>query len=123
MLVISQKKGEKLHIGRDITISILDLQSGKVRLGIEAPSAYQILRDTLYDAAAQASDLESKPEREHEHELEHEHALEHEQNAPASHETHDFREPHEFREPHDSQADAAPYKRAKSKLKSKGHAY
>lgn len=48
MLVISQKKGEKLHIGRDITISILDLQSGKVRLGIEAPAEYQILRDALY---------------------------------------------------------------------------
>ena len=48
MLVISQKKGDKLHIGRDITISIIDLRSNKVRLGIEAPSKYTVLRDNLF---------------------------------------------------------------------------
>lgn len=48
MLVISQKKGDKLHIGRDITISIIDLRSNKVRLGIEAPAKYTVLRDSLF---------------------------------------------------------------------------
>lgn len=49
MLVVYQKKGEKLHIGKDITISILDLQSNKVRLGIEAPAEYKILRGSLFE--------------------------------------------------------------------------
>lgn len=49
MLVISQKKGEKIHIGRDITISILGIKSGKVRLGIEAPADCVVLRDELYE--------------------------------------------------------------------------
>lgn len=47
MLVISQKKGEKIHIGRDITITILESSTGKVRLGIEAPSSIKIVRDSL----------------------------------------------------------------------------
>lgn len=47
MLVISQKKGEKIHIGRDITISIIDFKAGKVRIGIDAPSSYTIVRDSL----------------------------------------------------------------------------
>ena len=48
MLVISQKKGEKLHIGRDITVTVVDIKANKVRLGIEAPSELTILRDQLY---------------------------------------------------------------------------
>ena len=51
MLVISQKKGEKLHIGRDITVTVVDIKANKVRLGIEAPSELTILRDQLYASA------------------------------------------------------------------------
>lgn len=45
MLVISQKKGQKIHIGRDITITIVDAKPGKVKIGIEAPSAIPIERE------------------------------------------------------------------------------
>lgn len=48
MLVISQKKGEKLRIGRDITITILESKAGKVRLGIEAPQELEVMRESLY---------------------------------------------------------------------------
>lgn len=47
MLVISQKKGDKIHIGRDITISIIDFKAGKVRIGINAPTDCPIVRDAL----------------------------------------------------------------------------
>lgn len=58
MLVISQKKGEKLHIGRDITITILNIQSGRVKLGIDAPADCQILRDALYEQQDQDKELD-----------------------------------------------------------------
>ena len=45
MLVISQKKGQKIHIGRDITITIVDAKPGKVKIGIEAPASIPIERD------------------------------------------------------------------------------
>ncbi|MGN0894026.1 MAG: carbon storage regulator [Succinivibrio sp.] len=44
MLVISQKVGEKIQLGSDITISVLEVKSGKVRLGIEAPKTVPVLR-------------------------------------------------------------------------------
>lgn len=62
MLVISQKKGEKLHIGRDITVTVVDIKANKVRLGIEAPSELTILRDQLY-AQSQEQEREQAQER------------------------------------------------------------
>lgn len=47
MLVISLKKGEKFYIGEDVTVTVVDLKSGKARLGIEAPDDCRIMRDAL----------------------------------------------------------------------------
>ena len=50
MLVISRKKNEALIIkGRDgdIRIVLIEGERGKVRLGIEAPKGYIILREEL----------------------------------------------------------------------------
>ena len=44
MLVISRKEGEKIRIGRDITISILDIKNGRVSICISAPPAVPIER-------------------------------------------------------------------------------
>lgn len=44
MLVLSRKAGQKIHIGQDITISILDVTGKFVRVGIEAPDVVCILR-------------------------------------------------------------------------------
>ncbi|SPT68839.1 carbon storage regulator [Anaerobiospirillum thomasii] len=46
MLVISQKKGQKLRIGGDITVTIIDAKQGKVKLGIEAPASISVERIT-----------------------------------------------------------------------------
>ncbi len=58
MLVISRKKGESLQIGRDITIRIIDLKSGKVRLGITAPPELEIVR-----AAADGTPQDGKEQK------------------------------------------------------------
>ncbi len=46
MLVISRKKGESIRLGRDIIITITEIKSGKVSLGIKAPKSLEILRDS-----------------------------------------------------------------------------
>ena len=46
MLVISRKEGEQIRMGRDITISILDIKNGRVSIGISAPAAIPIERMT-----------------------------------------------------------------------------
>lgn len=60
MLVISQKKGEKLRIGRDITITILESKAGKVRLGIEAPQELEVMRESLYRERQQQGTQQGK---------------------------------------------------------------
>ncbi|MCX7856667.1 MAG: carbon storage regulator [Deltaproteobacteria bacterium] len=50
MLVLSRKKNEALIIkgtDGDIRILIIDENKGKIRLGIEAPKGYLILREEL----------------------------------------------------------------------------
>jgi len=47
MLVLSRKPGEKVLIANDITISVLSVQGNRVRLGIDAPGDYRVLRAEL----------------------------------------------------------------------------
>jgi carbon storage regulator len=44
MLVLSRKTGQQIHIGPDITISILEIGGKLVRIGIDAPDSVCILR-------------------------------------------------------------------------------
>ncbi len=47
MLVLSRKLGEKIIIGENITITVVDIDRGKIRLGIEAPREVPIFRQEL----------------------------------------------------------------------------
>jgi carbon storage regulator len=49
MLVLTRKLGEKIHIGRDITVSIVEINGTKIRLGIEAPEEVRIFRSELVE--------------------------------------------------------------------------
>ena len=50
MLVLSRKKDEKIIIGDNIAIMIVDIQGDKVRLGIEAPRDVTVHREEVYEA-------------------------------------------------------------------------
>lgn len=63
MLVISQKKGDKIHIGRDITVTVVDIKANKVRLGIEAPNHLTILRDQLYQTEMEPELTATSPQK------------------------------------------------------------
>jgi len=47
MLVLSRKLGEKIFIGDNICITVVDIDRGKIRLGIEAPRDIAIYRQEL----------------------------------------------------------------------------
>ena len=49
MLVLSRRVGERLLIGDDIEIVVLEAKSGQVRLGIEAPREIPIVREELLE--------------------------------------------------------------------------
>ena len=47
MLVLTRKVGERIQIGDQITLSVIRVQNGKVRIGIEAPDDVRVRRDEL----------------------------------------------------------------------------
>ena len=47
MLVLSRKLGEKIYIGENVCITVVDIDRGKIRLGIEAPRDIPIYRQEL----------------------------------------------------------------------------
>ncbi len=47
MLVLTRKLGEKILIGNDITITVVDIGQSRLKLGIEATAGHRILRSEL----------------------------------------------------------------------------
>ncbi len=47
MLVLTRKLMEKLYIGEDVCITVVRLEGGQVRLGIEAPREVAVVRAEL----------------------------------------------------------------------------
>lgn len=47
-LVLTRRRDESIMIGDDITVTILQVDGGKVRIGILAPKEVLILREELY---------------------------------------------------------------------------
>jgi carbon storage regulator len=47
MLVLSRHEGEKIWIGENVCITVIEIDRGKIRLGIEAPKDVPIYRSEL----------------------------------------------------------------------------
>jgi carbon storage regulator len=50
MLVLSRKRDERIVIGDNIVITVVEVRGDKVRLGIEAPSEVPVHRQEVIDA-------------------------------------------------------------------------
>jgi carbon storage regulator len=53
MLVLTRKLGEGIVIGDDITITVVELKGGNVRIGIKAPRSKKVHRQEVYDRIVQ----------------------------------------------------------------------
>lgn len=49
MLVLTRKVGEKIHIGDDVVITVLDVSRSRVRIGIDAPDDQRVMRGELIE--------------------------------------------------------------------------
>ena len=56
MLVLSRKKDEKIVIGENITLMVIEIRGDKVRLGIDAPRDVAVHREEVYDAIRRESE-------------------------------------------------------------------
>ena len=57
MLVLSRKAQEGVRIGDDVIITVLSVQRGRVKLGIEAPSDVHVERSELRQPALQPNEV------------------------------------------------------------------
>ena len=48
MLVLTRKLGENIRIGESVKITVLEVRSGQVKLGIDAPPDVKVHREEIY---------------------------------------------------------------------------
>jgi carbon storage regulator len=55
VLVLTRKLGENIRIGADVTITVLGVRSGHVKLGIQAPRGVPVHREEVYEKIVQSN--------------------------------------------------------------------
>ena len=58
MLVLSRNTDEKIHIGDNIVITVVEVRGDRVRIGIEAPREVAVHRKEIYDAIQESRERE-----------------------------------------------------------------
>lgn len=52
MLILTRRPGESIHIGDDITITILGVKGNQVRVGVNAPKEVAVHREEVAERIA-----------------------------------------------------------------------
>ena len=50
MLILTRRAGEKIMLGDDIVVQILEIVGGAVRIGIAAPRSVPVYREEIWNA-------------------------------------------------------------------------
>lgn len=48
MLILTRRTGETIRINDDITVTVLSIQGGQVKLGVEAPKHVEVHREEVH---------------------------------------------------------------------------
>ncbi|MEM7456750.1 MAG: carbon storage regulator CsrA [Planctomycetota bacterium] len=61
MLVLSRKVGERIWIGENISVTVVRITGGGVRIGIEAPPELAVVREELRAKIAEEKPADDQP--------------------------------------------------------------
>jgi carbon storage regulator len=50
MLILSRKVNEKIMIGDDVSVSVIEIRGDQVKLGVDAPRSVKVFRREVFDA-------------------------------------------------------------------------
>ena len=62
MLILSRKLDESILIGDSITLKVISIDKGSVKLGIDAPTNIRVLRSELINAVKDSNQAASTPQ-------------------------------------------------------------
>lgn len=65
MLVLTRKIGEAIHIDNEIVVTVLDVKGGRVRIGIDAPQRYRIVRQEIDKSPRSVKATPEQPSLDH----------------------------------------------------------
>jgi carbon storage regulator CsrA len=49
MLILSRRPGECVKIGDEVTVTVLGIRNGQVRIGVTAPKSVAVHREEVYE--------------------------------------------------------------------------
>jgi carbon storage regulator len=50
VLIITRRAGEKIMVGDDVTLHVMEITGNQVRIGIAAPKSIPVYREEIWDA-------------------------------------------------------------------------
>lgn len=64
MLIITRRAGQKVMLGDDVAIHVMEIAGNNVRLGIDAPKEMPVYREEIWVAVKQENESAAKGESE-----------------------------------------------------------
>ena len=62
MLILTRRVGERLCIGEQVTVTVLDVKGKQVRIGIDAPRDVAVHREEIYERIQREGTRVTEPE-------------------------------------------------------------
>ena len=63
MLLITRRAGEKIMVGDDVVVHVMEIVGNTVRVGIEAPRSLPVYREEIWHAVREENRAAAEPRR------------------------------------------------------------
>jgi carbon storage regulator len=60
VLIITRRPGEKIMLGDDVVVHVMEIVGNSVRIGIQAPRSLPVYREEIWDAVRQENQAAAK---------------------------------------------------------------
>jgi carbon storage regulator len=60
MLIITRRPGEKIVLGDEIVVTVMEISGQTVRIGIDAPQSVPVYREEIWEAVKQENEAAAR---------------------------------------------------------------
>jgi carbon storage regulator len=61
MLILTRRTGEAIMVGEEVTITVLGIKGGQVRIGIDAPGEIAVHREEIFERIKAEANPDQEP--------------------------------------------------------------